>query len=143
MATKPLYKKYTLSRNVIAIQANITDAMRELGRSIESKEKDGFIVYFDDGTKDWCPKSEFEIYYKPSGSFYERLAIELEQIKERLTKLNNFMMSRQYRQLSDVEQSMCVRQFTTMHDYHDAVADRIDYYSDFVISRDDESQKNK
>lgn len=81
MATKPLYKKYTLSRNVIAIQANITDAMRELGRSIESKEKDGFIVYFDDGTKDWCPKSEFEIYYKPSGSFYERLAIELEQIK--------------------------------------------------------------
>ena len=38
------------------------------------------------------------------------------------------MLSQKYRELSDVEQSMLVRQFTTMHDYHDALANRLDYY---------------
>ena len=128
-------KLYTGTKSVLAAPLTRTDAATRLGRNLKSEnsdEEEGYLVQYEDGYQSWSPKSTFEKAYKPSGTFVDRMRIELADIHNRIVSLHGFMLTQKYRELSDVEQSMLVRQFTTMHDYHDALANRIDYYNSLV-----------
>lgn len=128
-------KLYTGTKSVLAAPLTRTDAASHLGRNLKSEnsdEEEGYLVQYEDGYQSWSPKSTFEKAYQPSGTFVERMRIELADLHNRIVSLHGFMLSQKYRVLSDVEQSMLVRQFTTMHDYHDALANRLDYYNSLV-----------
>ena len=128
-------KLYTGTKSVLAAPFTRTDAASKLGRNLKSEnsdEEEGYLVQYEDGYQSWSPKSTFEKAYKPSGTFVDRMRIELADLHNRIVSLHGFMLSQKYRELSDVEQSMLVRQFTTMHDYHDALANRLDYYNSLV-----------
>ena len=121
----------TVTKSVLAAPFTRTDAASKLGRNLKSEnsdEEEGYLVQYEDGYQSWSPKSTFEKAYKPSGTLVDRMRIELADLHNRIVSLHGFMLSQKYRELSDVEQSMLVRQFTTMHDYHDALANRLDYY---------------
>ena len=127
--------QYTGTKTVYAAPLTRTEAATRLGRNLKSEnsdEEEGYLVQYEDGYQSWSPKSTFEKAYQPSGTFVDRMRIELADLHNRIVSLNGFMLSQKYRELSDVEQSMLVRQFTTMHDYHDALANRLDYYNSLV-----------
>lgn len=127
--------QYTGTKTVYAAPLTRTEAAKHLGRNLKSEnsdEEEGYLVQYEDGYQSWSPKSTFEKAYQPSGTFVDRMRIELADIHNRIVSLHGFMLTQKYRELSDVEQSMLVRQFTTMHDYHDALANRIDYYNSLV-----------
>lgn len=127
--------QYTGTKTVYAAPLTRTEAATRLGRNLKSEnsdEEEGYLVQYEDGYQSWSPKSTFEKAYQPSGTFVDRMRIELADIHNRIVSLHGFMLTQKYRELSDVEQSMLVRQFTTMHDYHDALANRIDYYNSLV-----------
>ena len=127
--------QYTGNKTVYAAPLTRTEAKTSLGRNLKSEnsdEEEGYLVRYGDDYMSWSPKSTFENAYKPSGTFVDRMRIELDDLHNRIVSLHGFMLSQKYRELSDVEQSMLVRQFTTMHDYHDALANRLDYYNSLV-----------
>lgn len=123
--------QYTGTKTVYEASLTRTEAAKRLGRNLKSEnsdEEEGYLVRYEDNYMSWSPKSTFEKAYKPSATFVDRMRIELGQLYDRIVSLNAFMLSSKYRGLSDVEQSMLVHQFTTMHDYHDALANRLDFY---------------
>lgn len=127
--------QYTGTKTVYAAPLTRTEAATRLGRNLKSEnsdEEEGYLVQYEDGYQSWSPKSTFDKAYQPSGTFVDRMRIELADLHNRIVSLHGFMLSQKYRELSDVEQSMLVRQFTTMHDYHDALANRLDYYNSLV-----------
>lgn len=127
--------QYTGTKTVYAAPLTRTEAATRLGRNLKSEnsdEEEGYLVRYGDDYMSWSPKSTFENAYKPSGTFVDRMRIELDDLHNRIVSLHGFMLTQKYRELSDVEQSMLVRQFTTMHDYHDALANRLDYYNSLV-----------
>lgn len=127
--------QYTGTKTVYAAPLTRTEAATRLGRNLKyenSDEEEGYLVRYDDDYMSWSPKSTFENAYKPSGTFVDRMRIELDDIHNRIVSLHGFMLTQKYRELPDVEKSMLVRQFTTMHDYHDALANRLDYYNSLV-----------
>lgn len=127
--------QYTGTKTVYAAPLTRTEAATRLGRNLKSEnsdEEEGYLVRYGDDYMSWSPKSTFENAYKPSGTFVDRMRIELDDIHNRIVSLHGFMLTQKYRELSDVEKSMLVRQFTTMHDYHDALANRLDYYNSLV-----------
>ena len=127
--------QYTGTKTVYAAPLTRTEAATRLGRNLKSEnsdEEEGYLVQYEDGYQSWSPKSTFEKAYQPSGTFVDRMRIELADLHNRIVSLHGFMLTQKYRELSDVEQSMLVRQFTTMHDYHDALANRLDYYNSLV-----------
>ena len=127
--------QYTGTKTVYAAPLNRTEAAARISRNLKSEnsdEEEGYLVQYEDGYQSWSPKSTFEKAYQPSGTFVDRMRIELADLHNRIVSLHGFMLSQKYRELSDVEQSMLVRQFTTMHDYHDALANRLDYYNSLV-----------
>ena len=127
--------QYTGTKTVYAAPLNRTEAAARIGRNLKSEnsdEEEGYLVQYEDGYQSWSPKSTFEKAYQPSGTFVDRMRIELADLHNRIVSLHGFMLSQKYRELSDVEQSMLVRKFTTMHDYHDALANRLDYYNSLV-----------
>ena len=127
--------QYTGTKTVYAAPLTRTEAAARLGRNLKSEnsdEEEGYLVRYGDDYMSWSPKSTFEEAYKPSATFVDRMRIELDDLHKRIVSLHGFMLTQKYRELSDVEQSMLVRQFTTMHDYHDALANRLDYYNSLV-----------
>ena len=127
--------QYTGTKTVYAAPLTRTEAATRLGRNLKSEnsdEEEGYLVQYEDGYQSWSPKSTFEKAYQPSGTFVDRMRIELADLHNRIVSLHGFMLTQKYRELSDVEQSMLVRQFTTMHDYHDALANRLEYYNSLV-----------
>ncbi len=127
--------QYTGTKTVYAAPLTRTEAAKHLGRNLKSEnsdEEEGYLVQYEDGYQSWSPKSTFEKAYQPSGTFVDRMRIELADLHNRIVSLHGFMLTQKYRELSDVEKSMLVRQFTTMHDYHDALANRLDYYNSLV-----------
>lgn len=127
--------QYTGTKTVYADPLTRTEAASRLGLNLKSDnndEEEGYLVRYGDDYMSWSPKSTFEEAYKPSTTFVDRMRIELDDLHNRIVSLHGFMLTQKYRELSDVEQSMLVRQFTTMHDYHDALANRLDYYNSLV-----------
>lgn len=124
-------QQYTGTKTVYAAPLTRTDAASRLGRNLKygnSDEEEGYLVQYEDGYQSWSPKSTFEKAYKPSGTFIDCMKIEIDNLKESIVSLNEFMLSPKYLGLSDVERSMLVNQYTAMHHYHDAMANRLDYY---------------
>lgn len=123
--------QYTGTKTVYAAPLTRTEAATRLGRNLKSEnsdEEEGYLVQYEDGYQSWSPKSTFEKAYKPSDSFVDRMRIELTDLHNRIVSLQGFMLSKKYRELSYIKQYMLVRQFSTMHDYHAALAKRLDYY---------------
>lgn len=54
---------------------------------------EGYKILYEDGYVSWSPKDVFEKHYKKADTYIDRMKIELEELQDKLIKLNNFLES--------------------------------------------------
>ena len=86
-------KKFIGTKVIMAEPMTMTEAQKVLGREIKpaTVEEDGYLVEYKDGYKSWSPKNVFEEAYKPAETFLDRLAIEQNELTEKVDKLRKFL----------------------------------------------------
>lgn len=86
-------KKFIGTKVIMAEPMTMTEAQNVLGREIKPAtiEEDGYLVEYKDGYKSWSPKSAFDEAYKPAETFLDRLAIEQNELTEKVDKLRKFL----------------------------------------------------
>lgn len=86
-------KKYIGTKVIKAEPMTMTEAQKVLGVEIRpaTVEEDGYLVEYKDGYRSWSPKSVFEEAYKPAETFLDRLAVEQQELTEKVDKLRKFL----------------------------------------------------
>lgn len=75
----------------------------------------------------WLPKDVFEQIYKPSGTYIDRMNIELAELQTRLTKLKSFLENGKPDFLGDKEFELLLEQVSIMTDYASVLSNRIEF----------------
>ena len=88
------------------------------------KNAEGYFVVYPDGYQSWSPKHVFEEAYKPYNNFLERLAVEKDELQDKLSKLSNFLYTEDYRRLATDCQTELRIQERAMMVYLDALTRR-------------------
>ena len=89
---KVIMKKFIGTKVIKAEPMTVTEA-QVLGVEIKpaTVEEDGYLVEYKDGYKSWSPKSVFDETYKPAETFLDRLAVEQQELTEKVDKLRKFL----------------------------------------------------
>ena len=121
-------KKYIGTKTIMAMPMAKTEAEIALSRSLADAKggEDGYIVAYPDGYMSWSPKETFEEAYKIADTYLDRMRIEYEDVKERILKLHEFMMSDEFRELNKDKQEKLEDQCSAMTDYIVILGQRID-----------------
>lgn len=85
-------KKYIGTKVIKAEPMTVTEA-QVLGVEIKpaTVEENGYLVEYKYGYKSWSPKSVFDETYKPAETFLDRLAVEQQELTEKVDKLRKFL----------------------------------------------------
>jgi hypothetical protein len=110
-------KKYIGTKVIKAEPMTVTEAQKVLGREIKpaTVEEDGYLVEYKDGYKSWSPKSVFDETYKPAETFLDRLAVEQQELTEKVDKLRKFLS------LEDAQMKVGSFQFVRMTEQLEAM----------------------
>lgn len=121
-------KKYIGKKTIMAMPMAKTEAEKVLNRSLADAKggEDGYLVEYQDGYKSWSPKETFEEAYKISDTYLDRLRIEYDDVKERVLKLQTFLMSEEFRGMPDEKKEKLKAQYSAMAIYSGILACRID-----------------
>ena len=121
-------KKYIGTKEVQAEPMNEFKAV-ELGYARPNTDnhewRGGYHVVYPDGYHSWSPKNVFESSYKCSETFLDRLQIELEELRERYTKLCQYLDSSSFDELSYISKKLLIRQSMIMDLYIETLEARI------------------
>ena len=122
-------KKFIGTKVIMAEPMTMAEAQKVIGREIKpaTAEEDGYLVEYKDGYKSWSPKSVFEEAYKPFETFKDRLHIELDELEDRLTKLNVALGKDGFREkVGDYQFKLMKEQSLAMAAYKKALGERYD-----------------
>lgn len=110
------YEKYIGTKVIKAEPMTVTEA-QVLGVEIKpaTVEEDGYLVEYKDGYKSWSPKSVFDETYKPAETFLDRLAVEQQELTEKVDKLRKFLS------LEDAQMKVGSFQFVRMTEQLEAM----------------------
>lgn len=87
------------------------------GQKANTTEYEGYVS--------WSPKDVFEEAYKPADTFYDRLIIEHNDLREKLKRLSAFIESDNFRSIAGEDQNLLLKQGDAMNDYLNALTKRI------------------
>jgi hypothetical protein len=91
----------------------------------EDQSVDGYLVKYEDGYESWCPKDVFEAHNRVYETFSDRMAIELQDLQERIRKLSFFLSDpSKTRALGQVALLLMQAQLRAMQSYKDALEAR-------------------
>lgn len=109
-------KKYIGTKVIKAEPMTVTEA-QVLGVEIKpaTVEENGYLVEYKDGYKSWSPKSVFDETYKPAETFLDRLAVEQQELTEKVDKLRKFLS------LEDAQMKVGSFQFVRMTEQLEAM----------------------
>lgn len=121
-------KKYIGTKTIMAMPMAKSEAEKVLNRSLDDANggEDGYLVEYTDGYKSWSPKETFEEAYKIADTYLDRMRIEYADVKERVLKLNTFMMSEEFRDMQKEKQAKLQSQCSAMSSYVEILGQRID-----------------
>ena len=121
-------KKYIGTKTIMAKPMVKSEAEKVLNRSLADAKggEDGYLVEYPDGYKSWSPKETFEEAYKVADTYLDRMRIEYTDVKERLLKLQTFLMSEEFRELPKEKQARLQAQCGAMSAYVEILGHRID-----------------
>lgn len=112
--------KYIGKKEVQAERMNEFEAVK-LGYARPNEDnhewREGYHVVYEDGYHSWSPLNAFNAAYKLSETFLDRLHIEVEELAEKQSKLNNFIGSDKFKELSWENQRLLEAQFGAMLSY--------------------------
>lgn len=99
----------------------------------ERDGRPGYAVKYADGYTSWSPKDTFDAAYLPLGHIehlpehVQRAVAEAAELDARLTKLNAFLESEAYQQLSERDRDDLMTQARAMTAYWNALSTRVDH----------------
>jgi hypothetical protein len=104
-----------------------TEAIKKYGEGVVNgdMQEDGYIIK-NFNSVIWMSKDSFEESYEPYETILDRLRLEYAELKERLFKLINFIMSEEFRELPKKKQVDLAMQRKAMSHYLGVLAVRID-----------------
>lgn len=112
--------KYFGKKEVQAERMNELQAV-ELGYARPNDDnhewREGYHVVYEDGYHSWSPLNVFNAAYKPIETFLDRLYIEAGELAEKQDKLNKFIGSDKFKELSWENQRLLESQFGAMLSY--------------------------
>lgn len=88
-------------------------------------EEPGYVIMYEDGYVSWSPKTTFEKAYKVTETYLDRMRIELQEVRERLMKLNDFLYSENRDNISKDDVYLLEEQRNTMERYLKILLNRI------------------
>ena len=121
-------KKYIGTKTIMAMPMAKSEAAKVLNRSLADAKggENGYIVEYPDGYKSWSPKEAFESAYKVADTYLDRMRIEYAEVKERIVKLNTYILSEEFRSLPKFKQEELRAQYGAMSAYLEILGRRID-----------------
>lgn len=125
-------KQYTGTKTVKARTMTMGEAyerklLKEGRRPSECEtDKAGYLVEYEGGYQSWSPKDVFEVAYKPSETFLERLENECNEIDARSDKVKDFINSDRFDNLSPIAKLLLAAQSATQREYICLLIDIID-----------------
>ncbi len=124
-------KQYTGTKTVKAMPMTMGEAyerklLKEGVRPSECEtDKAGYLVEYEDGYQSWSPAEPFEMAYKPSETFLDRLYIECTELVKRAEKCNDFLASDKVKELDRTSQALLYVQSGLMDQYSFVLGDRM------------------
>lgn len=122
--------KFTGTKTIEACKMNRTAAEEILGRKIYEEDREdepGYLVQYSDGYASWSPEKAFEEAYRVSETYLDRMKIELEDVKQRYLKGRDYSFSQQFRDLTDKQQRLLLKQLNLMEKYIYILGERISH----------------
>lgn len=77
-----------------------------------------FVMYEPDDYMSWSPKDVFESGYRKSENFIDRIKIELDELSERIEKLDKFVYDKRIKGEHIEHEYLLVTQLNIMRAYH-------------------------
>ena len=116
-------KKYIGTKQIEAEPMTMGEAyeknLLQAGRAPEDSEKDnaGYHVKYEDGYESWSPAETFEKAYKVADTPLDRMAIEENELADRMEKLNAFIQGDKFKELDGTTRVMLAVQYSSMSAY--------------------------
>jgi hypothetical protein len=96
---------------------------------------DGYAVKYADGYTSWSPADTFRAAYLPLPNIsnlpphIQRVHAEAAELKDRLTKLDTFIMGEKFDSLPGVDRSLLRIQASAMRDYLNVLTERLEHFN--------------
>ena len=116
VSAKPMTKGEAYEKNLLQSSVKVTD---------EDANQEGYLVEYEEGYRSWSPKDVFEKAYKVADTFQDRLAIEEQELNEKINKLNHFMQGATFASLNETQRALMTEQYRAMLKYQDVLKKRI------------------
>lgn len=117
-------KKFIGKKQIEAEPMTLGEFIKQSGRNpysnsgdLHTDDEPGYIVKYADGYVSWSPKEAFENAYRIADTYLDRMKIELQEVKERLIKLNEFLYSADHPKISEEEKYRLNEQKRAMERY--------------------------
>ena len=116
-------KKYIGTKQIEAEPMTMGEAyeknLLQTGRVPEDSEKGnaGYHVKYEDGYESWSPAETFEKAYKVADTPLDRMAIEENELADRMEKLNAFIQGDKFKELDGTTRAMLAVQYSSMSAY--------------------------
>lgn len=126
-------KKYLGKKEVMASPMSMGEAydrgllQSNLKSSRVDKDREGYLVKYDNGYQSWSPKDVFDNSYKVIDTSLDRLYLEFNELSDRYNKLVFFLEKEGARGLvGDVQFGLMEEQRDLMKGYIDILKERIE-----------------
>ena len=116
-------KKYIGTKQIEAEPMTMGEAyeknLLQAGRTPEDSEKGkaGYHVKYEDGYESWSPAETFEKAYKVADAPLDRMAIEENELADRVEKLHAFIQGDKFKELDGTTRAMLAVQYSSMSTY--------------------------
>lgn len=126
-------KKYLGKKEVLASSMSMGDAYDKglLQSGLESsrveRNKQGYLVKYDNGYQSWSPKDVFDNSYKVIDTPLDRLYLEYNELSDKYNKLVSFLEKEGAKEfVGDVQFGLMEEQRDLMKGYIDILKERIE-----------------
>lgn len=126
-------KKYLDKKEVLASSMSMGDAYDKglLQSGLESsrveRNKQGYLVKYDNGYQSWSPKDVFDNSYKVIDTPLDRLYLECNELSDKYNKLVSFLEKEGAKEfVGDVQFGLMEEQRDLMKGYIDILKERIE-----------------
>lgn len=126
-------KKYLGKKEVLASSMSMGDAYDKglLQSGLESsrveRNKQGYLVKYDNGYQSWSPKDVFDNSYKVIDTPLDRLYLECNELSDKYNKLVSFLEKEGAKEfVGDVQFGLMEEQRDLMKGYIDILKERIE-----------------
>lgn len=122
-------KKYVTNRSFYMVEPmKLKDAPKDVipFEVCPTNEMDGYLMEDVYGNKSWCSIGYLEDNFTIYDSFVDRMKLELDELDERIEKLEKFIESDSFMSLEETDRNLLNEQLQAMHSYLGALSCRME-----------------